>query len=595
MRVSNPVKGTITTVLLCLIACQEKDGGTEPPGPTPPQGLHASYDTLSGTVSLSWQASSLAGKAGYAVFRSRRGSTAVDRLNEEAVIKESYEDKVFSDSLDTASFAFDYRVAVLDGDLNQGPFSKPLAVDAESPTRARTFLTLSSSADTVGIGDTAVLVAEFRNATRKVAWTAWVVDGKEAGKREWNSLAGRDTLRLMRNLAGAAAIGTKAYDAGGRLWTQARNLRILSAPPRADAGPDLEAYRGAPIRLQGSASDSLGEIVKYEWDLGGDGIFTATSGAAADAAAPFRPGIYRYVLRVTDDDGQMGLDTAMLKVYELGEHWSRSESRLPVFGPDIGRILIDRHSSFLLLTSRVYHRGFLPAQVWKSEDGREWAKLADSAGFGYRSSFEAVEFLGSVWVIGGEKDWQTDHQDIWSSTDGINWIRIADSVPFGPDTRAIHAFPHAGRVWVIAADSSLWFSSNGDDWDRVGVAPIGGGSVHSSAKFGEEWWFVASGTAYVTKDWVNWSSRNLPAGPPSASPKILAADGRLYLNDGSRIYSILEGTEWKVLFEPKGNTFLNPGLRGFSFFKVPGFFTTLLTLGGATSKGITNESIWYSK
>jgi PKD repeat protein len=83
---------------------------------------------------------------------------------------------------------------------------------------------------------------------------------------------------------------------------------FINTPPVADAGPDLIAAPGDPVRLSGArSSDADGSIASWRWDF-------------SDAAAPMqganverrfdKPGVYTARLTVTDDSGAINANTS---------------------------------------------------------------------------------------------------------------------------------------------------------------------------------------------------------------------------------------------------------------------------------------------
>ena len=90
-----------------------------------------------------------------------------------------------------------------------------------------------------------------------------------------------------------------------------------NASPIAEAGGPYAGDVGSSITLDASGSaDSDGSIVLYEWDLDDDGQYDdatgVTTGFGGSAA-----GIYTVGLRVTDDRGAYGTDTAIVNVGEV--------------------------------------------------------------------------------------------------------------------------------------------------------------------------------------------------------------------------------------------------------------------------------------
>ncbi|HET6349907.1 MAG TPA: PKD domain-containing protein, partial [Candidatus Krumholzibacteria bacterium] len=74
---------------------------------------------------------------------------------------------------------------------------------------------------------------------------------------------------------------------------------------------------GAPITFQPSATDADGTVVLYEWDFENDGVIDASSALPSSAMHTFATaGDYVVKLRVTDNEGAIGLAAAKITVTE---------------------------------------------------------------------------------------------------------------------------------------------------------------------------------------------------------------------------------------------------------------------------------------
>ncbi len=83
---------------------------------------------------------------------------------------------------------------------------------------------------------------------------------------------------------------------------------------RAEAGGPYVGGEGEAIALDASGTaDPESRIVRYEWDLDGDGAFDDATGASAAATFPDQ-GVYAVTLRVTDATGRFDIDTAQVTV-----------------------------------------------------------------------------------------------------------------------------------------------------------------------------------------------------------------------------------------------------------------------------------------
>jgi uncharacterized repeat protein (TIGR01451 family) len=92
-------------------------------------------------------------------------------------------------------------------------------------------------------------------------------------------------------------------------------IRAATAIPIADAGGPYQSSVSEPIVFDGSGSFDLdGSIVLYEWDFDNDG--TVDFSASEPTATHTYPAVFSgtVVLRVTDNDGKMSIDTASVAV-----------------------------------------------------------------------------------------------------------------------------------------------------------------------------------------------------------------------------------------------------------------------------------------
>jgi sugar lactone lactonase YvrE len=106
-------------------------------------------------------------------------------------------------------------------------------------------------------------------------------------------------------------IGLQVTDNLGATGSTTTSISVSNVPPAADAGGPYSGEVETAISLSGSAVDPA-DILTYDWDLDGDGTYE-TSGANTQVTYNLA-GDYTVGLRVTDDDGGIGLDTAQVSV-----------------------------------------------------------------------------------------------------------------------------------------------------------------------------------------------------------------------------------------------------------------------------------------
>lgn len=88
-------------------------------------------------------------------------------------------------------------------------------------------------------------------------------------------------------------------------------------PPLAAANNPTSPVSHTPASFSGSGSDDDGTIVRYEWDFDNDGTFDYSSpSTAATTHAYATSGAYTAKLRVTDNQGAIGLDAITFNVVD---------------------------------------------------------------------------------------------------------------------------------------------------------------------------------------------------------------------------------------------------------------------------------------
>ena len=96
-------------------------------------------------------------------------------------------------------------------------------------------------------------------------------------------------------------------------------VEIFNAPPICLPGENIHATLGKPMDIEGSGSDPDGKIVKWEWDLNGDGKYDLISSQNGKLQYTFsKLGTFPLLFRITTLDGVTA--TAIRKV-EVRKKW----------------------------------------------------------------------------------------------------------------------------------------------------------------------------------------------------------------------------------------------------------------------------------
>ncbi len=103
-------------------------------------------------------------------------------------------------------------------------------------------------------------------------------------------------------------------DGGGEIGETIDTLQVTvnNLPPIADANGPYSGVEMGPVTLSGSAVDVPADSLAYEWDLDSNGSFDLVGQTVVTAWN--QAGVYTVTLRVTDDDGGVGYDTARVTI-----------------------------------------------------------------------------------------------------------------------------------------------------------------------------------------------------------------------------------------------------------------------------------------
>ena len=115
-------------------------------------------------------------------------------------------------------------------------------------------------------------------------------------------------MRIIKLLLGIVGILTLIF------LVACTNMQSNNVPV-VNAGENIYVSVGESFNFAGSASDSDGEIVSFEWDADGDGTYdTFCKNCGKDGYTFDKPGTYTAKLKVTDNEGAIGTDEITILV-----------------------------------------------------------------------------------------------------------------------------------------------------------------------------------------------------------------------------------------------------------------------------------------
>ncbi|UCE37509.1 MAG: right-handed parallel beta-helix repeat-containing protein [Thermoplasmata archaeon] len=135
---------------------------------------------------------------------------------------------------------------------------------------------------------------------------------------------------------GVYTVDFTVTDDDGDSGTTTLTIYVIDQAPIADAGPDRTVTIVDVVTFDASGSSSYPDpLTLYAWDYDGDGEFDATGLVVTHTFD--KVGIYTVILTVTDDDGSMDTDTAIITVLAPGVDLLPSEVTFSPESPvDIG-------------------------------------------------------------------------------------------------------------------------------------------------------------------------------------------------------------------------------------------------------------------
>jgi PKD repeat protein len=195
---------------------------------------------------------------------------------------------------------------VAEHEASFGTNRRPVASFTASPSPALTGATVTFNASGSSDPDGSLVKYE------------WDLDGN--GSYETNTGSSPTASRSFP-AEGNFTVGLRVTDNLTGADTTTRTIKIGPQPPSASftANPNPVVI-GLPVHFDASASsDSDGTIVKYEWDLDGNGSYETNTGTTAATDRAYEsPGTFNVGLKVTDNSGTAVATTLPLTVNSGG-------------------------------------------------------------------------------------------------------------------------------------------------------------------------------------------------------------------------------------------------------------------------------------
>jgi len=245
----------------------------------------------------------------------------------------------------------------------------------------------------------------------------------------------------------------------------ARDTAVVSIElgvPTANAGEDVAISINDWVSFRGTGFDLNGEVLLYEWDFEGDGVFEVSS--AVDGLAEHlyaEMGTFRAVLRVTDDDGYAGLDTALVGVtnnppavenLDLGTGWCAKPQKISARVSDDGVVVwyewdfegdgaFDWHSETSSEVEHFYGPGtYSPILRVIDDDGN--------------ATTETLTYRVGPWTTGRPMKYPRSGVGV-EAVGGILYVVSGFSPETGANTAVLEAYDPRSRHWETRSPMAL--------------------------------------------------------------------------------------------------------------------------------------------
>lgn len=251
---------------------------------------------------------------------------------------------------------------------------------------------------------------------------------------------------------------------------------------------ETRKYEWTPVTLHASfaARDGAGALVFRDrmWLLGG-----------------WNPKDPEHFPRVTNSEVWSSAD---------GLHWELATKEAPWEGRHTAGYVV--HQGRMWIVGGDPNRGHYQNDVWNSADGIHWDCVTTNLPWRDRVLHHTVTFQNKIWVIGGQnmpiminEPEDIFYSDVWNSEDGIHWQRVADNLPWGPRGMIGGQAVFKDRIWLLGGGTydtprhphriyynDVWSSPDGRRWEKgTDAAPWSARQYLDVAVFDGCLWVIA--------------------------------------------------------------------------------------------------------
>jgi len=201
--------------------------------------------------------------------------------------------------------------------------------------------------------------------------------------------------------------------------------------------------------------------------------------------------------------------------------------------------------------------------VWKSTDGVKWECVCENVPWGLRVLHYTVAFRNKIWVIGGQTlphfapaD-EIFYSDVWCSDDGRHWEKVADNLPWAPRGMIGGSAVFKDKIWILGGGTydtpkkperifyhDVWCSQDGKNWELVcDSAPWHPRQYHDVAVFDNKLWVMEGyhknggnrNDVWYSEDGKNWTEVSDTPWQPRHAASVFVYDNGLWMVAGNNM------------------------------------------------------------
>ena len=209
--------------------------------------------------------------------------------------------------------------------------------------------------------------------------------------------------------------------------------------------------------------------------------------------------------------------------------------------------------------------------VWSSADGVNWDLVCERVPWAERVLHHTVAFAGKIWVMGGQTlpqfapAQQVYYDDVWCSEDGANWTRVTEHAGWPQRGMIGGSVVLHDRMWLLGGGTydtptrperlfynDVWSSADGVHWDCVSqAAPWHPRQYHDVAAFDDRMWVLEGwnqgnrNDVWYSADGVNWYEVADTPWAVRHAASVFVHDGALWMVAGNNMFPDV----WKLTRE----------------------------------------------